>query len=77
MKMGTILLPWHYELEAQCRDSVADLATLHDFALLSNIARTLGRTTVNGHSHSARNGDWCAATFIGPCQLIPLVAKPG
>jgi hypothetical protein len=53
--MGSIASPWRYELGAQCRDSVADLATLHDFALLWNIARILGRATVDGHSHSARS----------------------
>jgi hypothetical protein len=42
--MGTIAPPWRYELGAQCRDGVADLATLHDFAY-SRTSPDLGMAT--------------------------------
>jgi hypothetical protein len=76
-KMGTIASLWRYELGTQCRDSVADLATPHDFVPLSNIARILGRATVNGHSHrhGAAPRSLTGALFIIMMIIIRIIIR--
>jgi hypothetical protein len=69
--MGTTLSPWRHELGTNCRDGVADLATLHDFAPLSNIARIWGEPRSMGIRTGHGEVDEKAIRIIGSKDILP------